>query len=173
MSAAGTLALGTAETLGGLVLAYSVDPDAVVGVDFNPSYCDMSSGLFQYSGGPRWPLIAARVQMISEYYGCTSGITVDDDTLALDLIDSVGPGGNFLQQEHTLAHFREELFLSDLCRCQPWESDWAAGALSLEERAAEMAGELMVRPVECPLSAEQCRQLDAIVQEGVAKSAAG
>jgi trimethylamine--corrinoid protein Co-methyltransferase len=40
------------------------------------------------------------------------GIEVSDETLALDLIDSVGPGehGSYLDKEHTLAHFRETWF---------------------------------------------------------------
>lgn len=35
------------------------------------------------------------------------GIVVDDETLALDVIDAVGPGGNFLKQKHTRQHMRE------------------------------------------------------------------
>ncbi len=38
------------------------------------------------------------------------GIDVDDETLALDAIRAVGPGGNFLTQKHTRKHMRE-LFL--------------------------------------------------------------
>jgi len=37
----------------------------------------------------------------------TGGIEINDETLALDLIDRVGPGGNFLAEEHTLKHFRK------------------------------------------------------------------
>ena len=35
-----------------------------------------------------------------------NGIQVDDETLALDLIHKVGPGGNFLSTDHTYRHFR-------------------------------------------------------------------
>lgn len=35
-----------------------------------------------------------------------AGIVVDDDTLALDAIRAVGPGGNFLSQKHTKKHMR-------------------------------------------------------------------
>ncbi len=73
-TAAGTLVVGVAETLGGLVLAYAIDENAVVGVDIIPSYCDMASGLFRYASADRMPLLVARVQMISEYYGCPSGV---------------------------------------------------------------------------------------------------
>ncbi|MGD9063757.1 MAG: trimethylamine methyltransferase family protein [Desulfobacterales bacterium] len=36
-----------------------------------------------------------------------SGIEVTPDTLCLDLIDAIGPGGNFLEHEHTLKHFKD------------------------------------------------------------------
>jgi len=39
------------------------------------------------------------------------GVKVDADTLALDVIKKAGPGGNFLADEHTVAHFRDEFFI--------------------------------------------------------------
>jgi len=36
------------------------------------------------------------------------GIGVDEDRIAFDEIASVGPGGNFVAQEHTLEHMRTE-----------------------------------------------------------------
>jgi trimethylamine--corrinoid protein Co-methyltransferase len=38
-------------------------------------------------------------------------VRVDDDTLALDLIKAVGPGGVFVNQAHTVGHMREALSL--------------------------------------------------------------
>jgi len=38
------------------------------------------------------------------------GIEVNDDTLALDVIDRVGPGGFFLDTDYTLEHFRKEFW---------------------------------------------------------------
>ncbi|MGA2502603.1 MAG: trimethylamine methyltransferase family protein [Anaerolineales bacterium] len=61
------------------------------------------------------------------------GIVVDDETLALDTIAAVGPGGNFLSQKHTLKHMRD-LFLPQFMDRRPfnkWEAkqddarDWA------------------------------------------------
>jgi trimethylamine--corrinoid protein Co-methyltransferase len=74
MSAAGILSLGLAETLGGLVLGYAVDPGATMTIDMTPGYCDMRSMNFSYAGAERLPLLAARVQIVSEYYGCPSGV---------------------------------------------------------------------------------------------------
>ncbi len=35
------------------------------------------------------------------------GLEINDETLPLDLIDRVGPGGNYLSESHTLKHFRK------------------------------------------------------------------
>jgi trimethylamine--corrinoid protein Co-methyltransferase len=35
------------------------------------------------------------------------GVTLDAETLALDVIHAVGPGGDFISQKHTVKHFRE------------------------------------------------------------------
>jgi len=43
------------------------------------------------------------------------GVTVSDETDALDLIQKVGPGGNYLLEEHTRIHAREELFTPKIC----------------------------------------------------------
>ncbi len=42
------------------------------------------------------------------------GIQVDSDTLAFDVIKKVGPGGNFVLEDHTVAHMMDEFFYPDL-----------------------------------------------------------
>ncbi|MCK4354570.1 MAG: trimethylamine methyltransferase family protein [Dehalococcoidia bacterium] len=39
---------------------------------------------------------------------------LNDDTLALDLIHKVGPGGHFLGEKHTLEHFKKEIWSREL-----------------------------------------------------------
>ncbi len=41
------------------------------------------------------------------------GLPVNDETLALDVIDKVGPGGHYLHEDHTFDHFKE-IWYSDL-----------------------------------------------------------
>lgn len=71
---AGTLAVGLAETLAGLVLGYAVRRDAVLSLDFTGGYCDMKNLLFPYAGADRMPLLGAWVQMLKEFYGITPGV---------------------------------------------------------------------------------------------------
>jgi trimethylamine---corrinoid protein Co-methyltransferase len=74
ITAAGVITLGVAETLGGLVLGYSVDKNSVMSIDVCPSYADMKTGMFGYASPERMPLLAAKVQMITEFYGCPGGV---------------------------------------------------------------------------------------------------
>ena len=54
------------------------------------------------------------------------GITVTPETLAVDVIERVGPGGHYLTQEHTRQHFRAEVWLPTLMdrrMRRTWEAD--------------------------------------------------
>jgi trimethylamine--corrinoid protein Co-methyltransferase len=62
------------------------------------------------------------------------GIEVNADTLARHVIEAVGPGGHFLQQRHTLDHFRGELWQSELLTRQPYERWEKAGSRDMAQR---------------------------------------
>ncbi|MBA7643720.1 Glycine betaine methyltransferase [subsurface metagenome] len=71
------------------------------------------------------------------------GITVNDDTLAFDLIKQVGPGGNFVTAKHTRHFMRSEHyqpFLSDRNSRDEWEAE---GRKTIWERAAEMVPQII------------------------------
>jgi len=71
------------------------------------------------------------------------GITVNDDTLAFDLIKQVGPGGNFVTAKHTRRFMRSEHYqpsLSDRDGREEWE---ARGGKSALERATERVEEII------------------------------
>ena len=71
---AGTLALGIAETLSGLVLGYAVDKNAIMSIDFTGGYADMGSLIFTVGSPDRNILMGAWAQMISTFYGITSAV---------------------------------------------------------------------------------------------------
>ncbi len=93
------------------------------------------------------------------------GVRVDDETLALDLIAGVGPGGEFVTANHTLQHHRRELFSSRLLSRSPrdaWERD---GATEMWERAREMVEGILEEHQPPPLDGEASRRIAAIVSE--------
>jgi len=64
------------------------------------------------------------------------GIPVNEETLAVDVIAEVGPGGHFLGEKHTFRHFREfwQPELIDRAKVDDWE---AAGSKTLGDRVHE------------------------------------
>jgi trimethylamine---corrinoid protein Co-methyltransferase len=63
------------------------------------------------------------------------GIDVDDQHLALDLIEKVGPGGHFLAEEHTMKHFREELYFPEVLNRKNYDAWSADGGKTYGEAA--------------------------------------
>lgn len=63
------------------------------------------------------------------------GVAVNEDTLAYDAIEEVGPGGVFLTHDHTVEHFREEFYIPTLSDRKAYEQWVDNGALSIEQVA--------------------------------------
>ncbi|NQT55921.1 MAG: trimethylamine methyltransferase family protein [Desulfobacteraceae bacterium] len=54
-----------------------------------------------------WESIIMADELIDSIKHFLRGIEINRDTLALDLIDKVGPGGSFIREEHTANHFKD------------------------------------------------------------------
>jgi trimethylamine--corrinoid protein Co-methyltransferase len=73
-----------------------------------------------------------------------SGITVDDEHLALGVIDEVGPGGTFITSEHTLDHMRREFFRGNGVTDQNSRDHWIeSGSRDTRKRAREIARSIL------------------------------
>jgi trimethylamine--corrinoid protein Co-methyltransferase len=70
------------------------------------------------------------------------GLPVTDETLAIDLIDRVGPGGHYLQEEHTMEHFREVRY-SKLFERSVYDQWKEMGGKRFEERLRDLTQEAM------------------------------
>ena len=85
---------------------------------------DMLLGVGFLHGSRIWSFAEMMMdcEIFSIIHKTMQGIIVDDETLALDTIAAVGPGGNFLTQKHTLKHMRD-LFLPQFMDRRPY-SEW-------------------------------------------------
>ena len=115
--------------------------------------------------------VCSPLQMIldDEFTGALTHLCAEfeatDEELALDLIEQVGPGGNFLATEHTAHHFRREHW-----EPRVWSRDmvgaWLATGRCLDvDRAREIYQAL--RPSLAPqsrLSAEQETELLGVIE---------
>jgi len=78
-------------------------------------------------------MVVFTAEMIAMMRRFVEGVSLDAESLALEVIHGVGPGGDFLTHEHTLRHFRE-LWQPGVFTRQRAD-DWvAAGSQRLGER---------------------------------------
>jgi trimethylamine--corrinoid protein Co-methyltransferase len=72
------------------------------------------------------------------------GVEVNDETLALDVIDEVGPGGHYLMSGHTLQYMRSEFYYpSATVDRQGWDMWQQGGGLDARERARQIARDIL------------------------------
>lgn len=73
-----------------------------------------------------------------------NGIDVDEEHLALEVIDSIGPAGNFMTAPHTMSHMRKEYFygngVTDRKNRDRWKKE---GAMDARQRALGIARKLL------------------------------
>lgn len=97
--------------------------------------------------------------MVNRYL---KGIEVCDDTLAVELIGKVGPGGNFLNNDHTASLFRQEHFLPRLLN-----RDGVRNDSKIYERARERVETLLATHKPKKLSREATEEINALVRNTV------
>jgi trimethylamine--corrinoid protein Co-methyltransferase len=81
-------------------------------------------------------LLAMCNDLIGFIRAATAPVEVSEETLALDVVEELGPRGDYLAHEHTYEHFREPYYskLADKRQYDDWVQQ---GASTMEERAAE------------------------------------
>lgn len=75
------------------------------------------------------------VEGLAMMYRFFDGVEISDDTLALDAIAQVGPGGHHFGTSHTMARFRSEFYLPIISDRQNYETWQEQGALDAAQRA--------------------------------------
>ena len=71
------------------------------------------------------------------------GIPVDDENMALNIMENVGPGGHYLETEYTYKRFRTEIWQPKLIDRQNWEGWNLSGGKRYSERANARVKEIL------------------------------
>ncbi len=90
-------------------------------------------------------------------------IEINDETLALDLIDQLGPDGSFLNTAHTRRHYRERWYpmLIERFNYSQWEKK---GGKTLAQRAADKVESILTTHRPVPLPEDAARAVRAVVE---------
>ena len=116
-----------------------------------------------HAGSLEWLLIDDELMAFAKRVA--RGLEVNPETLALDVVRQVGPGGNFLGEEHTVRHFRREIWPPGAAWTrQTWDGWASAGGTSMGERAAAEVRRILATHRPEPMDEALAREVDRIVE---------
>jgi trimethylamine---corrinoid protein Co-methyltransferase len=104
-------------------------------------------------------LVHELLHMVKQYM---RGLPVNDETLALDIIDRVGPGGHFLHEDHTMKHFKD-VWYSQLFDRSIYPEWLEQGSRNFEERLRAQTRKVMAHTPPS-LAPEINRELDRMAE---------
>jgi len=101
-------------------------------------------------------------EIFSIMHKMMKGIVVDEETLALETIANVGPGGHFLAQKHTRNHMRD-LFLPQFLDRRPY-SEWEIKKDDARDWALAKAKKILKEHQPDPLDEKISQEFDRIIK---------
>ena len=90
------------------------------------------------------------------------GVDVSEEALALDLIEKVGPGGHYLAEEHTMKHFREELYFPQTLNRKNYDAWKLDGSKTFGQAANERVKKILKENNPASLPPEVEKQIKAV-----------
>lgn len=87
-------------------------------------------------------LIAIANDLLGWLKAATAGVPVNNETLALDVVEELGPEGDYLAHDHTYRHFKDAYY-SKLADRQIYSAWQEAGSTTMAERAAIQVEEIL------------------------------
>lgn len=121
------------------------------------NYIHDAAGFLEFCMTASYDKLVIDNEIIGMVMRAVEGIKVDDETLAFDLLQKVGPGGHFVSARHTRRYMRSEQYkpeLSDRDHRERWEQ---TGAKDTRQRAAEKVRAILDSPYE-PVISNEIRQ---------------
>ncbi|MFH1489041.1 MAG: trimethylamine methyltransferase family protein, partial [Pseudomonadota bacterium] len=98
-------------------------------------YIHLSAGMLDSGNAISFEQFIIDDEILGAVHRILAGIDVNEDTLAVSCIEKVGPGGNFVTEDHTVEYMMKEYFYPDLAvrtNFDQWDSD---GRPTLFDRA--------------------------------------
>lgn len=142
----------------GVEVAFSLVFALLNGANINHDMGFMDAGL-QYS----FQLLALCNEHLGFLRAATAGVPVGEEELALDVVEELGPAGDYLSHPHTLRNFRKA-YHSKMVDKRP-HSQWVEmGATTMEERAAKAVDDILANHQPELLPADVQADLKKIVE---------
>jgi trimethylamine--corrinoid protein Co-methyltransferase len=92
------------------------------------------------------------------------GIEVTDETIALDIIEKIGPKGHFLAEKHTLNHFKKDRFFPVLINRDNYDVWKEKGGKELVDTAKERVRGILKEHWPTPLDKDVQKEINGILK---------
>ena len=142
----------------GMEMMWSALVNALAGLNLCHDVGYMNSGLIV---GLESLLLADEI--ISAVSHFVNGIEVNEDTLALDVIEKVGPEGNFLSEEHTTQFFKQEGWYPWVLNRKHFQLLKSEGGKTINQRLGEKAHQIIEEDAPPLISDDEMKELDKII----------
>jgi len=106
-------------------------------------YIHLAAGMLDSGNSISYEQFVIDNEVIGMVHRMLAGIKVNEETLAFDVIQQVGPGGNFVAEDHTIDHMMDEFFYPELsvrCNFDIWEE---RGQPDMLRRAKETVNRIL------------------------------
>lgn len=120
-------------------------------------------GYMEYGSTSSAEMLVIADEVIDMVHYMMRGIEINEDTLALDAIERVRPGGGFLAEDHTLDHWREAQWAPDVIDRSRYDTWAEKGSKDTFARANEIA-RVLVQEHEVPPLAKEVEQVFQEIQ---------
>jgi len=115
--------------------------------------------------GTCYEMLVIADEIAGSVYRIIDGINVSEDALAIEIIEKVGIGGQYLAQAHTRENYPKEHFISTLFDSYDWGTWKKHGATDLVTRAREKAQKIIKTHQPEPLHGNIKTELENILKD--------
>jgi trimethylamine--corrinoid protein Co-methyltransferase len=122
-------------------------------------------GYIEYGSTSCFEQVVVMDEVAGEVRFFLNGIKTDREQLALEVIDRVGPGGEYVTSDHTLSHFREGWSPAILGNRDNYENWVEKGGKTLGQRANERVKEILSSHAPKPLSDDIETKVKAMIAD--------
>jgi len=108
-------------------------------------------------------MLVLQNEVISYVESSVRTLDLSDEAFGFDVINEVGPGGSFIDQEHTGEYFRQELYFPRLLDREYYDMWHVSGASDMETRCRNRKQDILNNHEVEPLPADLAKSLHEVV----------
>ncbi|MFH2218168.1 MAG: trimethylamine methyltransferase family protein [Pseudomonadota bacterium] len=102
-------------------------------------YIHLAAGMLDSGNSISYEQFIIDNEILGMVHRLLRGVQVDEETLAVDTVEKVGPGGNYVMEDHTVAHMFDQFFYPDLTTRMNFDRWQKSGKPTPLTRANELA----------------------------------